>query len=190
MIESIPDYVDFLIKHKISPNQFLFAYLIATEDYANLYRYSMQGKKFTKSEVNDLVEKGFIEFEGKDPNKITTDQFRITEKFTDEVFIEAAEAGEIFWDAYPPYFYIEDKKVPTKTTNKELFIKKYNAFVNGKLSRHRRIMKALQYAIQSGLVNMGIEKWFTSEIWRDLEKEMNRNNQSGTIYEQYGTRIY
>lgn len=187
MIESVQDYLKLLSKYKITPNQYLFLVLVGTNDYASLYQYSTQVKKFSKSEIEDLQKRNFIVYEGNIEETIRVDMFTLSPKY-EKIFRFSQDLGEEFWEKYPTFFFIDGRKIPAKSCNKEALLDKYNSYVKGNPEKHEKIIKALDYAIKSDLVNMGIEKWFTSEFWKDLEKEMQKSN--GITRETYGTKIY
>ena len=56
LLNTPKQYVDYLCKHKISPTQFLFLYIIYENDYASLYKYVHENGGFELKELEDLEE--------------------------------------------------------------------------------------------------------------------------------------
>ena len=185
MIESTREYVDFLIDENITPNQYLFLYLIATDDLKHLYKYNSLGTPFRKSEIDDLVKKGLLIIHGA-TNSV--DSYSVVKSFRDKINVVNMDPGQEFWESFPSFMWIQERKVPLKSTIREDFEEKYNKYVGKNLSRHRRIMRALEYAKSLNQVNMGIVKWFGSEMWVEIEKEREKVQvQTGP---RYGERVF
>jgi len=173
MIESTREYVNFLIEHKITPNQYLLCYLVASNDLPNAYTYVEKGLPFKVSEVQDLIQRGFLISSPSD-KETGVDSFTMSDENKAIFVIINTDPGVQFWEAYPPFMWLNGRKVPLKATSREDFESRYNKKVNKNLVRHRRIMRALTYAKSHNQVNMGIEKWFGAEMWVEIDRELNR----------------
>jgi len=178
-------FVDFLAKHRITSDQFLFMFLIYREDYTSLYKYTEQVKGLHPDEILDLVRRGYMVNENVS-NQYFADSFHITEKFTSEVFEFARDAAAEFWEAYPAFIFVQGKRFSTKNVNKEDFYDDYTKKVGHSLRLHKKVMAALKYGIEVSAINMGIGKWFDSQQWTELEKEMNTR----VRIEQYGDKEF
>jgi hypothetical protein len=176
--------VDFLVKHRISSDQFLFMFLIYREDYVALYKYTEQVKGLHPEEVQDLVRRGYLKSENNNAEYFA-DAFIVTDKFTSEIFEVTRDAALEFWDTYPPLIYVQGRRFSTKNEDKEKFLDEYTVKIGYSLRLHRKVMHALKYGIEVGAVNTGIGKWFRSKQWEELEKEMNQNIGIG---EKYGDK--
>ena len=60
ILDTPKQWVDFLCKHNISPDQFLFLYIIYENDYASLYKYVHQNGGFDLDELGDLEDRGYL----------------------------------------------------------------------------------------------------------------------------------
>lgn len=187
MIEDPKQFVEFLARHRLSSDQFLFMFLIYKENYTSLYIYTEQVKGLHPEEIQDLVRRGYLRNENSAPGDYFADSFIVTEKFTAVAFdMTNKDAATEFWDAYPPILYIDGKRFSATAVNKELFLEKYTKKIGYSKRLHKKVMAALTYGKQINAVNMGIEKWFQSEQWNQLEKEM---NETGTV-KRYGDKEF
>lgn len=186
MIENSKKYTDFLIKHKITADQYLFCYLLYTADYANLYAYTETLQTVDKQMVNDLVRKGLIDnIAYSSSMRYIADCYEVTNKFLDSYLLSVEDPAKDFWDAYPDFMWIEGKRIPIKTADyDDEFVPKYNKSVNFRKKIHQRAMKALEYEKNSTTsVSMGIMKWIGSRRWEMIEKDMvMETEKSGDFY--------
>ena len=60
MFEDLRAYTDLLVKHKITANQFLFLYLIHTQNFAILYELVHKGHGFSPEDIEDLEQRDLI----------------------------------------------------------------------------------------------------------------------------------
>ncbi len=171
MMEDIKSYMDKLIELKITPNQFLFCYLIHTDNYAEIYRYTEKGAGWKKEELENLVNRGFIMNINQD-GEWFSDGFIVTEKFTKGFLFDAYEKAKEFYEAYPAFGSIDGKPFPTKKIAPDKFYSLYNKVTGEKIEVHERAMKALDYAKKTGLANMRIDNWVESRMWEHIEKSL------------------
>lgn len=179
-------YADFLMKHTISPNQFLFLWLIMNGKYSLLYKYCEEIKSFSKNEIFQLVDKGFIE-KPKEASggALFADDFVVTKKFRSLVFAEDPEAMfQEFWNLYPNYLFINSKKVPTKGTNMEELEERYVKMIKDNLSLHNAIIASVEWGKQHGFLNTGILKFFESRAWDYIHQEMRECIEQGELPSQ------
>ena len=109
-----------------------------------------------------------------------TSKFIVTERCRKLVFeTDKFAPSDEFWDLYPGYIYIDGKKIPAKSTNKEDFQKRYYQKIGKHPHLHADVMKALKYAVDNGDISSGIVKWFESEQWNVILKEMERKKNVG-----------
>lgn len=169
---------DMLIGHKINVNQLHFMYLIHSGS-SSLYRIAEEGKKFYRSEVDDLYKRGFI----KNLNKgmlIENDQYEIDEttdvgKSILEFLNEDITMGDELWNVYPWSFMISDRKIPAKTCDRDMICEVYIKKIKGSTKKHREIIKCVKRGAALGLLTMGIEKFVKGEQWEYLNEEIQKN---------------
>jgi hypothetical protein len=172
MFEDLRAYTDLLVKHKITANQFLFLYLIHTQNFAILYELVHKGHGFSPEDIEDLEQRDLIINLNKTPNEFYADSFIVTDRFAMDLFIENEQAAQEFWECYPLLINIDFRKIPAKTVNKEVFFKDYTKKIGHSKIKHDKVMTALRYAIKNDRINMGIKKWFESEQWVEIQSEL------------------
>lgn len=184
---TVKDYVKFLAKHSLTPNQFLLLYLLHVKDFESVFRHNHAGTGWTKDELDDLVDREFITSAAYDKYRdLSADSFKVLPKFTDVFFKASKEAAKEFYSSYPNYIYIDGKRFSTKACSYDEFIKEYDKTIGQDKLEHDRVMKALVISIENGLINMGIDKWFKSRQWNVVlaEEQLKANIQieGGTEY--------
>ena len=167
MVYPLDKYVDVLLKLGISPIQILFCQIIYERRHDLLYRIAQEGQIFPKSYLQDLEEKGFIIDTNPSENSKYADFYEVTSKFVDEFYAVSTSDGEEFWEHYPAFITINNKKIPAKATNKEELVRWYHKHI-GSLYDHKKVLAALKYAKDNKLVSMRIDKWLQSEAFVDL----------------------
>lgn len=179
MITSIREFVDLLCKLKISPNQFLICMLIHERDMAATIKYyeENQVNRFSHKDIDELLERGLLLRITKDEKHYNLDQFIVTDLFSREFLIDNDDAGEEFWNAYPSWIHMNNKKVSAKSCDKDDLIEKYAKKIKGSVKRHRDIMAVLEkYAEENnGQATMGIDKFVGSEQWTILKQAYEEN---------------
>lgn len=164
------DLVFLLNKLNVSVSQFLFLLMIQERLYASLYSYEEKNAGFSREEINDLIEKGYITNVKSDKDNYI-DSYETTDKFRTEFFTrDESAAAEEFWEMFPPYLSIDGRKIPTKTVDKEKFLAGYSKKIGKYSMLHNKVMEALDHALNNGMISMGIEKWYLSEQWNEVLK--------------------
>jgi hypothetical protein len=187
MTIDIEEYVDYLSRVKLSPDQHLILTIICTGRYSAMYRYMNQVRGFHQSDIDDLVKRGLIfdankESKKHDGQEYYPDMYIATSTGYDLVIQEEPSFDQI-WEMYPPFTTINGKMVPLKATDKAKLEKEYMNIIKGKRSVHREVMDALTAAKSRGLLNMSIVKWITSMQWEEIKK-LNLAKEEG-----YGSKL-
>jgi len=173
-------FVDFLVQHQLTPNQFMFCYLKASFDMKNFKRYMDKVGKFKREEISDLIERGYIEdFNEFGPNgarKVFIDSYLVTPKFTKNLYIETEQAGRELWELFPDYFTINGSRVNAKSCDQDAIIKLYCKYIKNGVKLHKEVLSLLKQAVDRGEIKMGIEKWVSSKQWEILKRLFNEND--------------
>ena len=178
----IERYVDFLVKHQLSPSQFLFLWLILNKKYALLYKYCEEVRAFSRKELSDMVDKDYLENTGSDKDALFADNFIVTQTFKDLLFAKDTEMMfEEFWDTYPNFLFIKSKRVPTKACNKEELEERYSKMIKGNVPLHNSIMNAVEWGKSRGYLNSGIIKFFESRSWEFIQTDMKETIENGEL---------
>jgi hypothetical protein len=193
LLDNPENYVDFLCKNKLKPNQFLLLYLLYTEKMVKqgvslkftkgglIYKWSNEGAGWTKDEIKDLVTKDYVISLSQD---YAFDQLILTSKFVDLMFINGGEAFEELLELYPDTFMVNSTKVFTKTVDLEELEKNYVKAIKNSQKKHEEVKEILTYAIEKNLLNMKIDKFIAGKVWESVKK-MRESEGEG-----YGKAIY
>ena len=193
LLDEPENYVDFLCKNKIRPNQFLLLYLLYTEKMVKegsslrftkgglIYKWSHEGAGWTKEEVKDLVDKEYVISLSPD---YAFDQLILTSKFVDLMFVNGGEAFEELLNLYPDTFMVQGNKVFTKTGDLDVMEKAYVKAIRGSQTKHKEVMEILGYAIEKNLLNIKIDKFILGKVW-DSVRKMKETEGTG-----YGKTLY
>lgn len=170
------DTLDFLVKKKLTFNQFCICLMLYHKDYAGMMRYTDQigyltggtvikpDKKAVK-EMDDLLERGFLVHENRDKNNYwDLDNFLLTEKFTKGFLDNLEEKAKEFFKAYPSNLLIQNNEVPAKVVAVEEFLLDYIKLLKTDITLHEKIMldiKGLRYA------KMKISNYISSRQWEN-----------------------
>lgn len=194
LLDDPVNYVDFLCKNKLKPNQFLLLYLLYTEKMVKsgttlkftkgglIYKWSNEGAGWTKDEIKDLVAKEYVISLSTD---YAYDQLILTSKFVDLMFINGGEAFEELLELYPDTFSINGQTIFTKTIDLDEQEKLYVKAIKNSQSKHEEVKKMLIFAKEKGgLLNLKIDKFISGKIWEAIKKI---KEEQGT---GYGKEIY
>ena len=159
--------VGFLSSRKMSANQYLLCHLLYMEEHDLLATLVKDDKlKFTKKEVDDLIENGYLVKLHGDNSQFS---FMVTDKFSRAIFVDNEEAGEQLWSTYPKVLDIEGVMQSTRTCDKDDILEVYYKRIRGSKKKHEFVMQMLnRYVdlVKTRKMNaMGIEKWVKGENW-------------------------
>ena len=183
-------YVDFLVKNKISCNQFLLLYLLYTEKMYKiqnkvtytqtslLYKWINEGKFIISiSEIEDLIKSEYI-FAIKQNGKYEIDQLILTEKFFDLMFVNIDAFDEIV-DLYPDKIIINSQTVFTKAGDLDKVAENYLKLIKNNLAKHEQIKKVIIFAKERNLCNYKLENFLSKGVIDTIIKDMEENYERG-----------
>jgi hypothetical protein len=132
-----------------------------------MYKFGQEGPGFSAEEIGNLVDRGLILNLNK-AGYYYMDFFVLTDDVKKDLFDTDREKAALeFWNAYP--ILLRDSKTGENysllNTDKDQLLKDYYIRVGYSEQKHRRVMEALDYAIDKGLVDMTIRQWLDSEQW-------------------------
>jgi hypothetical protein len=191
MFVNVDKLTDFLVEHEINIEQYYFLFLhylddvrtgklpirstISSSKYplANLYKYSNKVDSFVKEDIDNLIEKGFINKFG-ESSSYAPDDFVVTSKFID-LMMSTEEDFEIFWEEYPAFTDNFDdphrgNRIPLKSVIKEEVEELFNKRCQTK-NKFDKIMHGLRVAKEKKEINMNIMKWLGGEYWTAYQDE-------------------
>jgi len=175
MIKDLKSFVNFLNDQELTANQYVLMQMLLTDSFQELSGYSkLLSSRFLKSwkaEVDNLIERGFIEVTyPTDPYASTS--FKVTEKLFGCNRCGYEQAHE-FWEAYPTFYYTDSgKQLFLKNVSQSEFFHQYLSEVGHDMNAHHRMMEALEHARYYGYLNMKITTWLSARVYKDMQKEM------------------
>ena len=196
ILDDVNAYVDFLTKNKLSTNQFLLLYLLYTEKFVkvddklkykrigNIYKWSSEGKGWTKEEIQDLIDKDYVfgikALNPKD-NTLTyfVDQLILTQKFSDLMFINTTFAFEEILEIYPDTFVVNQSTVFTKAGDLDKVALNYSKLIKNSIAKHEEIKQIITYAKERGLCNYKIENFLSKGVIDSIKKMMEETYDRG-----------
>ena len=184
MFTNLDRYVKILEELNITANQFLLCYLLFADEknekgeypkkgkaIANLYRYA-GSTPWTKEEIRDLEEKGYVTDPYADKNKTNPDLLDLTDKFKEFVLIQGSHFDELY-KTFPTlidnFRNPNGPKIKLKVCDKYELKKLYKKRVRSKV-KHKRVMEILKWAIENDEINFNFENFIKGEMWEDLEE--------------------
>ena len=159
-----------LSQYSLTPNQYVFLFLTHTRQYAAMYKFGQEGPSFSAEEIGNLVDRGLILNLNKS-GYYYMDLFVLTDDIGQDLFDQDREKAALeFWNAFP--IMLRDSRTGENfsllTTDKQQFLKDYYIRIGHSGRKHRRVMEALDYALDKALIDMTIRQWFDSEQWTCL----------------------
>lgn len=188
MIENVNAYTDFLVKYKLTTNQFYLLLLLYQETmfedkgglkykkYGNIYKWTSEGQGWNSAEIEDLIKKDYVF--GIKPYKI--DQLILTQKFSDVLFKNSIFVFEEILEIYPDTFIIKTQTVFTKSGDLEKVQQNYSKLIKGSTAKHEEIKQIILYAKERGLCNYKLETFLSEGVLDSIRKMMGETHGTGT----------
>lgn len=162
-------FTDALISLRVTPNQLYMLFCLASgKGSVEILRFLGEtGLRFERSEVEDLVDRGYIVSFSRGEDDIS--DFDVTDKFRAEFFTDdPMEAAEQFWEVYPSFFQIKERQAVTKSNvNKELLLQKYAEEIGYSKPLHTTVLAAIEWAKSNNMIMYKISD-FVNVYWRDV----------------------
>ena len=175
-----------LIKYNLSPEEFYILDALYKKEFQSLKDYITSRKSFNKTILQQIEEKGYIEYFGKD-GKYNIFDILITDKFYNNIYIDGETAGEEFFTVYPSFISIDGKKIMSKKCDRDLYVEKYCKDIGFNKDKHSKIIKGLLIAKKKGLINMAIRNFMDSKMYDvliELEEQYGKSNNDQTFKKQ------
>lgn len=177
--------IDFLCKHKLTFTQLGICLLIYHQDTAAVIKLQdnvrtigsallEQPNGKYKSELRDLIDRGFIEQISNSPNlsnPLAFDNFRLNKDFSKEFLVPSGTIVEELIDAYPKKLYVNGVEFPATSCDFDKLEAAYIKAIKGSLKKHGEILKKLTaYKERNSYAQVGIEKFVGGRLWETLEE--------------------
>lgn len=187
-IYEINDLVDFLTESGMNTKQFTYCLLLyydkkysriegtakLSRPLSQLYKYFTNVEEFTKAEIQQLIDSGYLNQTGHD---FKPDHLETTDKFERNWFGEPTYKLDQLIEVYPKHVDNFDHpgkgKIPLIIMSNYAQVEKtYNRFVST-YKMHNRVLAVTQWAKQRNMIKMGIEKYINSKHWEYLLEQKN-----------------
>ena len=191
-------YTDFMIRHRLTTNQFYLLYLLYTErmikdkesgklgydKFSNIYKWlnasnTIKGAGWIKSEIQDLIDKEYVialsqetTENGKLKENYSIDQLILTNKFSDLIFINGNFAFEEILELYPDTFLIKEQTVFTKTGDLDKLSDAYSKAIKNSIHKHKEMLELIDFAKSHNLCNMKLENFLGKGVIDSIKKMM------------------
>lgn len=181
---SLKEEINIYISSGLTPSElFILRLLFLAQDgdtslINNYISNADNGKELFKVVLKSLQNKGIILASFKMPKEgeiLRYTDIPINKNFVKKFIRESNQIGKEFFDAYPPFIYINGKMASIKNITKAgLFSIDEFCFFYGrqlKLSsvKHERVMEALEYGKEHNLINYSILEFIASQKWNEIE---------------------
>ena len=191
---SLKEEIDIYINNGLTPSElFILRLLFLAQDgdmslINNYISNTDNGKEVFKVVLKSLQSKGIILASFKMPKEGETLKYTdipINKNFVKRFIKESNQIGKEFFDAYPPFIYINGRMASIKNITKAgLFSIDEFCFFYGrqlKLSsvKHERVMEALEYGKEHNLINYSILEFIASQKWNEIEYIRNSGEVAG-----------
>jgi hypothetical protein len=190
ILEDEKEYVEFLVKNKLSTNQFLLLYLLYTERMCkskggasytkagNLYKWMVEGKGWNNEEIEGLIKLDYV-IGFKDGKGYAIDQLILTEKFFDLMFIETEDAFNEILELYPDRMIINNQTTFTKAGDLSKVADNYAKMIRNNLKKHEEMKELIKYAAERGLCKYKIENFLSKGVIDAIKKEIGESYERG-----------
>lgn len=199
ILTNVTDYTEFLIKNKLSTNQFLLLYLLYTEkmiksksgkvSYSEatcLYKWQAKGTGWNQQEIEDLVKNDYVmafpktyTIDNQNLYGYAVDDLILTTKFSDIMFVATDEAFQEILELYPDTFNVNGSVVFSKSGDLEKLSDVYSKLIRNSIQLHDKMKEAIVFAKERGLCNMKLEKFLTKGVIDSIFKMMEEGYSNG-----------
>ncbi len=173
---------DFLVKKKLTFNQFCMCLMIHNNDVSGIIRYTeeigfLTGGTVVKpngaeiKEFDDLIARGYIVYLGNSDrqNQNALDYYKVSEKFTKGFLDNFGDNARELWTTYPKEGKQGESTFTAKSVDYDEFADKYIEIQKQDASIHEINMTRLRtYLKGNKYAQMGIMKYIGSRHWENL----------------------
>lgn len=172
-------YTEFLVEHKLSPNQLYFLLCKVHGKSNRLIAYSKEVGGLPFFELKDLEDKGFVVISKpkEEFSNVSLNDIYLTPSVKAILRFDISEYCKQFFKVYPSWMIIDNRKVTLKAVEYHLLEKQYAECINGDFNVHNKIcayVKKLK-AQNNGMGSMRIDKFLTSKLWEDDDDPINQS---------------
>lgn len=181
MFYNVEKFAMLLVKYKLTPNQFFFAYLLHEGRYDLLKKYCNIENGvglFKADDIKNLEEKGYIiniNPTEKGIQQSYMDCFICTSTFKEIAFLEYEEPLQELMAVYPHILTIEGRNFPAKSIDPNILGPIYLKNIKADVYKHIEVIELTKYAVKNNLIMTGIDKYVKSSMWEGIKEAKEKN---------------
>lgn len=169
---NVESYLDFLDKHSLTQQQYIFLYMVKYRMSNGLTKYRSifptgDGSLIGKDNVKDLIDRGFLVNDGEG---VKLSNFHVTSLFENQFLQNEFTAANEFWNLYPPFIRIDGNNLPLKNMDKYEFALLYVKRINYLVEEHLEVLKDLEFGKNHNLIKSNIQNFTKAESWTEIRK--------------------
>lgn len=191
---SLKEEIDMYINSGITPTELFIVRLLflAQEGDASLITNYLSnvgnGKELLLTVLKNLQQKGVILKSFRIPKQGEALRFKdvpFNKNFLKRYVRDSNQLGKEFFDAYPPFIFINDRTISVRNISKaglfsfDAFCQFYAKQIKLEPNTHERIMDALDYAKEHNLIHYSMLEFLASQKWKEIEYIRDSGNVSG-----------
>jgi len=183
ILELDKETIDFLCVNKLTFNQFAICLLIHKKDVATIIRVTEEigkmgscliplGKDKYKNEMDDLIDRGYIEHNSVDKRDYyAIDNFKVNKLFTKSLD-PLVSAPEEFFSLYPSKVVVNGVEYSARSCDFDEMGEKYLQAIKHSVQRHRDVISKLTaYRERNTYAQMNIMKFIGGREWENMEAQ-------------------
>ena len=172
------EFTKVLKSKKITPNQLYICMMISKKLYVPLAEYIEEVGPFNITEIEQLIEKGFILSTNEGVYQM--ENLIIMPIFED--FIETEEFFRELYDLYPSFMDINGKLVPTKSVSFDEISLRYLKQIQFNKKEHEKVIKATRITkSKNQYAPCKIDNFVYKKIWEAYYEFLDHNEAEGEI---------
>lgn len=176
--------IDFICKHKLTFTQLGICILIHEQNGSVIMRVNKevgmigdclieQDNGKYKTEINDLIDRGFIKQISTSPElsePFAFDNFKLSDFVTRELMTSLEEAAQELIDNYPSSVLVGGIEYPARSCDFEELEKNYLKAIKSSVNKHRQVIaRLIAYRERNTYAQVGITKFVGGRLWETLE---------------------
>ena len=176
MFYNVEKFAMLLVKYKLTPNQFFFAYLLHDGRYDLLKKYCNVETGvglFKADDLRALEEKGYVVNINPIENNIQQaymDSFICTSTFKELAFLEYEEPLQELMKVYPQILSKDSRNFPAKSIDPAILGPIYMKNINADYDTHIEVLGLTQYAVRNNLITTDVDKYVKSKMWEVIKE--------------------
>lgn len=192
MIYDYARFKEIITRLELTPNQMYLCIMLmlkGRERKDTISAYIEKYGYFTKSDLDNIVDKGYVE-DLNSPNVSQTitledgkttvvkkasivELYMVTPKFKEGIYIDDEDAAKEAWGAYPKAFNIDGVPTPALNIEYDIFVQEYGKIIQGNGILHKEIVECFtkykKLVRDKRMGGMGLKKAIATKLWETIK---------------------